>query len=86
MVGPLCTKTLVICGETGFGPTPSGQRGAMLRAYDKATGEEKGAVYTPAGTTGSPMTYMLKGQQYLVVACGGGNVTAELLAFKLPRG
>jgi quinoprotein glucose dehydrogenase len=85
MVGPLCTKTLVICGETGFGPTPSGQRGAMLRAYDKATGEEKGAVYTPAGTTGSPMTYMLNGQQYLVVACGGGNVSAELLAFKLPR-
>ena len=32
------------------------------------------------------MTYMLNGQQYLVVACGGGNVTAELLAFKLPRG
>jgi quinoprotein glucose dehydrogenase len=85
MVGPLCTKTLVICGETGFGPTPSGQRGAMLRAYDKATGEEKGAVYTPAGTTGSPMTYMLNGQQYVVVACGGGNVTAELLAFRLPR-
>jgi quinoprotein glucose dehydrogenase len=85
MVGPLCTKTLVICGETGFGPTPSGQRGAMLRAYDKTTGEEKGAVYTPAGTTGSPMTYMLNGQQYVVVACGGGNVTAELLAFKLPR-
>ena len=27
--------------------TPSGQRGAMLRAYDKATGKEVGAVYMP---------------------------------------
>jgi quinoprotein glucose dehydrogenase len=31
------------------------------------------------------MTYMLDGHQYLVVATGGGNVSAELLAFKLPR-
>ena len=86
MVGPTVTKTLVICGEAGFGPTPNGQRGAMLRAYDKATGEEKGAVYMPAGTAGAAMTYMLNGEQYIVVACGGGNVTAELLAFRLPRG
>ena len=58
----------------------------MLRAYDKATGEEKGAVYMAAPQTGSPMTYMLNGVQYLVVATGGGNVTSELLAFRLPRG
>jgi quinoprotein glucose dehydrogenase len=31
------------------------------------------------------MTYMLDGRQYLVVAIGGGNYTAELLAFRLPR-
>jgi quinoprotein glucose dehydrogenase len=30
------------------------------------------------------MTYMLSGRQYLVVAVGGGNVTGELLAFRLP--
>ena len=86
MLGPLCTKTLVICGEAGFAIQPNGLRGAMLRAYDKATGEEKGAVYLAAPQTGCPMTYMLGGQQYLVVATGGGNVTAELLAFRLPRG
>jgi len=85
MVGPLCTKSLVICGEAGFFITPNGARGAMLRAYDKATGEEKGAVYMPAPQTGSPMTYMLNGQQYLVVATGGGSTTEELLAFRLPR-
>jgi quinoprotein glucose dehydrogenase len=84
LLGPLTTKTLVICGEAGFGPTPAG-RGAMLRAYDKATGKEVGAVYMPAPQTGSPMTYMLNGEQYLVVAIGGGVYSAELLAFKLPK-
>ena len=63
-IGTLVTKTLVIAGEPGFFTTPSGVRGAMLRAYDKATGAEVGAVYMPAPQTGSPMTYMLNGQQY----------------------
>jgi quinoprotein glucose dehydrogenase len=85
ILGPTVTKSLVICGESGVVTTPGGARGAMLRAYDKKTGEEKGAVYMPAPQTGSPMTYMLDGQQYLVVAIGGGNYTAELLAFRLPR-
>jgi quinoprotein glucose dehydrogenase len=85
ILGPTVTKSLVICGESGVFTTPSGARGAMLRAYDKRTGEEKGAVYMPAGQTGSPMTYMLDGRQYLVVALGGGNYSAELLAFRLPR-
>ena len=57
----------------------------MLRAYDKITGEEKGAVYMPAPQTGNPMTYMLGGEQYIVVATGGGTTTEELLAFRLPR-
>ena len=30
------------------------------------------------------MTYMLKGEQHLVVAVGGGNYSGELIAFKLP--
>jgi quinoprotein glucose dehydrogenase len=55
----------------------------MLRAYDKATGKEVGAVYMPAPQTGSPMTYMLNGKQYLVVAISGGNYPGELLAFKV---
>jgi len=56
----------------------------MLRAYDKATGKEVGAVYMPAPQSGSPMTYMLNGKQYIVVAISGGNYSAELLAFRLP--
>jgi len=85
-IGTLVTKTLVIAGEPGFFTTPAGVRGAMLRAYDKATGAEVGAVYMPAPQTGSPMTYMLNGQQYLVVATSGATSSGELLAFKLPAG
>jgi quinoprotein glucose dehydrogenase len=83
VIGVLTTKTLVIAGEAGFFTTPSGQRGAMLRAYDKVTGKEVGAVYMPAPQSGSPMTYMLNGQQYIVVAISGAGYSAELVAFKL---
>jgi quinoprotein glucose dehydrogenase len=84
MVGTLVTKTLVIAGEPGFGPTPTGERGSLLRAYDKATGADAGSLYMPAPQTGSPMTYMLDGKQYLVVAISGGSYTGELVAFRLP--
>jgi quinoprotein glucose dehydrogenase len=84
VVGPLATKTLVICGEAGFYTNEYGVRGAMLRAYDKATGEEKGAVYMSAPQSGSPMTYRLANKQYIVVAIGGGNYSAELVAYRLP--
>jgi quinoprotein glucose dehydrogenase len=82
--GTLVTKTLVIVGENAFSTTPNGARGAMLRAYNKTTGAEVGAVYMPAPQSGSPMTYMLKGRQYLVVAVSGGNYRGELLVYALP--
>jgi quinoprotein glucose dehydrogenase len=84
IIGVLTTKTLVIAGEAGFFTTPSGQRGAMLRAYDKKTGNEVGSVFMPAPQSGSPMTYEVNGQQYIVVAISGGNYTGEFLAFRLP--
>jgi quinoprotein glucose dehydrogenase len=82
--GTLVTKTLLVSGERLNTTTPEGL-GAMLRAYDKATGREVGAVYMPAPQSGSPMTYMLNGEQYLVVAISGAQYAGELLAFKLPR-
>ena len=82
--GVLVTKTLIISGESGYVTTPSGLRGATLQAYDKATGAAVGALYMPAPQTGSPMTYMLNGSQYIVVAISGGIYSGELLAFKLP--
>jgi quinoprotein glucose dehydrogenase len=83
-IGVLVTRTLVIAGEGGFFTTPNGQRGAMLRAYDKASGREVGSVYMPAPQTGSPMTYFYNGKQYVVLAVSGASYSAELLAFKLP--
>jgi quinoprotein glucose dehydrogenase len=84
-VGTLVTRTLVIAGEGNFGPTPSGARGAMLRAYDKASGREMATYQLPAPQTGSPMTYMLNGQQYLVIAISGPGYSGELLALRAPQ-
>jgi quinoprotein glucose dehydrogenase len=83
-IGVLVTKTLVIAGEGGYFTAPNGQRGAMLRAYDKSTGQEVGAVYMAAPQTGSPMTYFYNGKQYLVLAISGASYPGELVAFKLP--
>ena len=35
-------------------------------------------------TAGSPMTYVLDGMQYIVVAVSGGGVAGELIAYRLP--
>jgi quinoprotein glucose dehydrogenase len=83
-IGTLTTSSLVIAGEGGMFTAPNGRRGAMLRAYDKKTGSDAGAVYMPAPQTGSPMTYMHNGRQYIVLAVSAPNYGAELLAFKLP--
>jgi quinoprotein glucose dehydrogenase len=84
VIGTLVTKTLVIAGEGGFATTPAG-RGAMLRAYDKASGKEVGAVYMPAPQTGSPMTYTVNNQQYIVVAVSGPGAPGQFLAYRLPE-
>ena len=84
-IGTLVTKSLVIAGEGGVFTLPDGRRGAMLRAYDKRTGQDAGSIYMPAPQTGSPMTYMLNGRQYIVVAISGQNFPGELMAFRLPQ-
>lgn len=86
IIGVLTTKTLVVAGEPSFTTTSTGTRGAMLRAYNKATGDEVGAVYMPAPQSGSPMTYTVNGQQYIVVAISGNGFPGELVAYRLPPG
>jgi quinoprotein glucose dehydrogenase len=83
-IGTLVTKTLVIAGDGQITTTPEHPRGAMLRAYDKKTGKEVGAVYMPAPQSGSPMTYMANGKQYIVVAVSGGAYSGEYIAYSLP--
>jgi quinoprotein glucose dehydrogenase len=84
-VGLVITKNLVVLGDSQFTTAESRPRGAMLRAYDKATGKEVGAVYIPAPQSGSPMTYMANGKQYIVVAVSGGPYSGEYISFALPN-
>jgi quinoprotein glucose dehydrogenase len=84
-VGLMNTKTVVVMGDPQLTTTPDHPRGAMLRAYDKMTGKQVGAVWMPAPQSGSPMTYMVDGKQYIVLAVSGGSYSGEFLAFSLPN-
>jgi quinoprotein glucose dehydrogenase len=82
-IGVLTTKNLVVAGEGGVHTNEAGKRVALLRAYDKRTGDDVGAVEMPAKQTGSPMSYQINGKQYIVLAVSG-NDGAELIAYSLP--
>ena len=81
----MVTRTLVVVGDPEVTAPPGRPSGAMLRAYDKTTGEEVGAVLMPARQSGSPMTYMVGGQQFIVVPVSGDTYSGEYLAFSLPQ-
>jgi quinoprotein glucose dehydrogenase len=86
-VGLLVTKTLVVLGDPTVTAPPGRPRGAMLRAYNKDTGAEVGAVWMPAPQSGSPMTYKgSDGRQYIVIAVSGGIYSGEYIAFSVPAG
>ena len=57
----------------------------MLRAHDKKTGDILAEIELPANQTGVPMTYMLGGVQYIVVAVGASDHPAELVALRLAQ-
>ena len=85
---PLLTKTMLFLGEGS--DAISGTAGAewtwgkKFRAYDKATGGVIWEMELPSGTTAGPMTYMVKGKQYIVVAVGARNHPSEYVALSLP--
>ena len=61
-----------------------------LRAFDAKTGAELWRGRLPAGGQATPMTYVWKGRQYVVIASGGhskANTTRgnEVVAFALPQ-
>jgi quinoprotein glucose dehydrogenase len=85
-VGVLVTRTLVVVGDPQATTTPEHPRGGMLRAYDKQTGKEVGSVLMPNFQSGSPMTYMAGGRQYIVVAVQGmGTSGGQYIAYTLPQ-
>ncbi len=83
-IGTLVTKDLVIAGDGGVTTTPDHPRGAILHAYDQKTGKEVGNVLMPAPQSGSPMTYMVHGKQYILVAVSGGDYSGEYICYALP--
>lgn len=72
----LATKTLLF-GTDGWGGTP------VLRAYDKATGEELAAIDLPGASSGLPMSYAINGRQYIALPVAGEH-GGELIALSLP--
>ena len=89
ILGTLTTKTLVICGDCGLFTDETGRKGGRLRAYDKQTGSQVGAVFMDKAQTGATMTYMHStspgspSKQYLVCA-QGSSYGADLVAWCLP--
>jgi len=56
----------------------------VLSAVDKATGALIAEVPLPANASGSPITYMAAGKQYVAFPVGGSNIPEELIAVALP--
>jgi quinoprotein glucose dehydrogenase len=82
----LVTRTLLFSGDgAGLFASGPGGGGPNFRALDKATGETLFEMELPANETGLPMTYMLDGRQYIVVAIGARGFPAELVALALPN-
>lgn len=71
----LVTKSLLFAGEGASGPG--------FRAINKRTGETIHQLNLPGNETGLPMTYLVNGRQFVVVAVVGGE-SAELVALTLP--
>jgi len=61
----------------------------IIRAFDSQTEKELWQFELPAGGQATPMTYLFKGKQYVVISAGGhGKLGTKqgdsVLAFALP--
>jgi quinoprotein glucose dehydrogenase len=60
-----------------------------LRAFDKKTGKVIWQYKLPAGGFATPITYMVNGKQYVVIAAGGTRYGLKpggsYVAFALPN-
>lgn len=83
--GPLVTKTLLFFNQVqtrsdgpGFSPSEF-----FMRAFDKRTGAVLWEYKMNEPPHGTPMTYLHRGKQYIVVATGGAGIPGRLIAFSL---
>lgn len=75
--GPLLTRSLLFVAQLD-GSRP------VLRSYNKNSGQVVSELDLPLPPMGTPMSYMLAGQQYIVMAVGAGPAT-QLVAVGLPE-
>jgi quinoprotein glucose dehydrogenase len=82
----MATKTLLFVTQADKSTprSPANFGGTKFLALDKATGETLWSIDLGVGQNGTPMTYMHGGKQYVVVAVGGTDYPAELVALALP--
>ena len=93
---PLLTKSLLFVAQQGIlrtlGPSPRKNADelelqnheAVLHAFDPDTGALIAHIVLPGNASGAPMTYLVDGKQFIVVAIGGAGQPAELVALRLP--
>ena len=87
---PLFSGVITTAGGLVF----AGQSDASFDAWDAESGEHLWGYETGAGSNAAPMTYMLDGKQYVVVAAGGSRYVRRsrdeppeadaIIAFALP--
>ena len=85
----LLTKSLLFVseGDPIMVRTPPGageDAGKAFRAYNKDSGAVVWETIFPAGTNGSPITYMHNGKQYIVMPIGSLTHPGEWVALALP--
>jgi quinoprotein glucose dehydrogenase len=74
--GPLLTSSLLFVAQL------DGSR-ALIRSYNKQTGAVISQLNLPLPPMGTPMSYMINGKQFIVLAVGAGPDT-RLLGLGLP--
>ena len=84
----LLTKSLLFVseGDPIMVRTPPGagaDAGKKFRAFDKTSGEVLWDITLEAGNTGSPITYMHDGTQYIVLPTGSSDRAGEWVALAL---
>ncbi len=83
---PLVNGVAVTAGGVLF----TGAMDAYLRAFDARSGEELWQGRLPVPGVANPMTYLWKGEQYVVIAAGGHSeagtsIGDSVVAFRLAR-
>ena len=80
--GPLLIETMLFIGHTGR--RGGGENRPALLALNKTNGDLIHTIELPTRPMGTPMTYLVNGEQYIVIGAGQGE-QAGLVALRLTR-